>query len=136
MGDFNIYFCDVEKRCFSTSLKKLNIQTYYSFEYRKIIPYNQVTANKSNIGDAFFGPGFVVIVCYENISLIEMTRHNWGVYIIALLDYLNLNTETKIKIHANNNNTIIRYNTLYAIYTTLFPILKRLNTIYPTIELI
>ncbi|AII15873.1 hypothetical protein PmNV_085 [Penaeus monodon nudivirus] len=136
MTEYTIYFCDTNRQTTSTTFSQLEIQKHYKFNTREIIIYDADIEERSNIGDVYFGYEFMVVVGYEDILIPELVNLDWATYIYTLLDFINVTNERKIKIKPSNNNTLIKYNSIETTYKTLFPILKKLNTKYRTIEVI
>ncbi len=135
--EFSICFCDINKQCTSLPFEDLNIQRYYNFATNKIILYDSNSVITPQIGDVFFGSNFMIITAYNNINLIEMEPYNWDDYIITILSgYLNIKNDRHIKIYANNNNEVIKHNSIDTIHKTLYDILIKLDNKYTTIELL
>ena len=134
MSEFSIYLGDKSGNVTHKSIEEFNIKNIYIFNTKSIVDYSVYTGYL-NFGDVLIGTDFMICIIYQNLNLLDPSKYNWSLYILLILDLLQIETLRKIKIYTNNNNSLIKYNSLENTKNALCDIIGNISEFYKDIEI-
>lgn len=129
---WSIYFADVLGSMSGVNKNELNILKVYSYNTKLISDYQP--NDNYNIGDILLGVDFVICIIYENIRLLP-TCYEWGTYLMLLTELLELDENEKLLIYTNNNNAILKHNSLDTNNKFIQTLLEPLRNRYSRLEI-